>query len=127
MTAGFARGADRGSATVLAVVLVGVMLGAAVLVAVLAGAVADQRRVESAADLGALAGATALQQGRSGCAAARAVVVRNGADVRACGVTAQVVSVTATRRTAELLGRTLTVASRASAGPAGSRGAPTLR
>jgi secretion/DNA translocation related TadE-like protein len=112
---------------VLAVVLIGVLMAAAVLVSVLGGVVADQRRVESAADLGALAGASAVQDGRSGCVAARAVIRRNGADLRACGVVDQVVTVTATRRTAPLLGRTLTVASRARAGPARAGELPALR
>jgi len=121
------RRVQRGSATVLGVVLVGVLMAAAVLVSAVAGAIADQRRVESGADLGALAGASAVQDGRSGCAAARAVLRRNGAALRACGVADQVVSVTATRRTAQLLGRSFTVVSRARAGPAGSGDAPALR
>jgi secretion/DNA translocation related TadE-like protein len=111
------RVADRGSATVLGVWLVGVLATVMAMVAVLAGAVADQRRVESAADLAALAGATAVQQGGSACASARDVVRRNGASLTSCAVAGEVVEVTARRRTPPLLGRRLEAMSTARAGP----------
>jgi secretion/DNA translocation related TadE-like protein len=108
---------DRGSATVLGVGVVGLLATLMTLVAVLAGAVADQRRVESAADLGALAGATAVQQGRPACASARDVVDRNGASLTSCVVAGEVVEVTARRRTQPLLGRRFDASSTARAGP----------
>ena len=58
-------GDHRGSASVLAVVLLGVLAATALLVAAIGGVVVDQRRVAAAADLGALAAASALQQGRT--------------------------------------------------------------
>ncbi len=108
----------RGSAAVLGVGLVGVLVSVAALVAVLAGAVADQRRVEAAADLGALAGASAVQHGRSACPAAREVARRNGAAVTSCTVAGEVVAVTARRPTAPLLGHRFVAESTARAGPA---------
>jgi secretion/DNA translocation related TadE-like protein len=114
------RGAPgRGSGAVLGVGLVGVLTTVAALVAVLAGAVADQRRVETAADLGALAGAAAVQHARAACPAARAVVSRNGASVASCVVAGEVVVVTARRRTPPLLGRRFVAESTARAGPVG--------
>src|SRR3954469_8784088 len=111
------RAAERGSATVLGVGVVGVLVTVMALVAALAGAVADQRRVESAADLGALAGASAVQQGRPACASARDVVSRNGASLASCTVAGAVVEVRARRRTQLLLGRRFEAASTARAGP----------
>lgn len=111
------RVAERGAATVLGVAVVGVLATVMALVAALAGAVADQRRVESAADLGALAGASAAQQGGSACSSARDVVNRNGASLTSCVVTGEVVEVTARRRTQPLLGRRFQAASTARAGP----------
>src|SRR5690242_21875494 len=72
------RRGPRGSAAVLTVGLTGVLLTVSVLVAALGGVVADQRRVEAAADLAALAGAGAAQAGRDGCAAAQRTAARNG-------------------------------------------------
>ena len=109
---------ERGSASVLAVVLVGALSVAAVLVAAVGAVVADQRRVASAADLAALAGAAAVQSGRDGCASAGAVAHRNAARLASCVVTGQVVLVrTHAADTAPLLGRRLTVRSAARAGP----------
>jgi secretion/DNA translocation related TadE-like protein len=109
--------AERGSASVLAVVLVGALSVAAVLVAAVGAVVADQRRVASAADLAALAGAAAVQAGRDGCARAGAIAHRNAARIASCVVSGDVVLVRTTRRTAPLLGRRVTVSSAARAGP----------
>jgi secretion/DNA translocation related TadE-like protein len=117
-----ARRAEPGSAAVLAVVLVGVLVTAALLVAALGGVVADQRRVESAADLGALAGATAVQDAHDGCAAARSVVRRNGGRLTGCALQGPVVTVHTSRRTGPVLGRHFVVTSTARAGPAAAGG-----
>jgi secretion/DNA translocation related TadE-like protein len=109
--------AERGSAAVIGVGLVGVLTTVAALVAVLAGAVADQRRVESAVDLGALAGASAVQRGTAACPAAETVVRRNGASMTSCVVSEEVVEVTAQRRTPPMLGRRFVAESTARAGP----------
>jgi secretion/DNA translocation related TadE-like protein len=111
------RAAQRGSAAVTMVVLLGVLGAGALLVSAVGGAVVGQRRVESATDLAALAGAAAAERGEDACAAAEAIVVRNGARLTACRVTGEIVSVRATRPLRSLPGLRLTVSSRARAGP----------
>jgi secretion/DNA translocation related TadE-like protein len=73
--------------------------------------------VASAADLAALAGASALQAGEDGCAAARSNARRNEATVTACSVDGQDVTVLTARRTQPVLGRRFTVHASARAGP----------
>ena len=90
----------------LALGLVGVLAFATVLVAALGGVVADQRRVASAADLAALAGAGALQDGADPCAAARSSADRNGARLGWCSVDGEVVTVRVLREAGPVLGRT---------------------
>jgi secretion/DNA translocation related TadE-like protein len=111
---------ELGSAAVLGTVLVGALATVAVLVAALGGAVADQRRVESAADLGALAGASAAQRGDDPCAAAGSTVARNRARLTACRVAGEVVTLRAARSSRPVLGLRFTLTSTARAGPAGS-------
>ncbi len=101
----------------LATVLVGLLAVAVTLVAVVGGAVVDKRRVESAVDLGALAGAAAAQRGEDGCAAAAAMVVRNRARVTSCSAVDSTVTVQAARGTRPVLGLRFTLTSRARAGP----------
>lgn len=110
---------DRGSAAVLGSVFVAVLVVVSVMVATVGGVVADQRRVETAVDLGALAGAAALQQGRDGCAEALATVRRNGSRASSCVVSGPALRVHATRATQRVLGRRLEVGSTARAGPVG--------
>jgi secretion/DNA translocation related TadE-like protein len=74
--------------------------------------------VEAAADLGALAGATALQHGEPACAAAASVVARNGGRLTGCVPAGQDVTVRAARPTRRILGMTWTVTSVGRAGPA---------
>jgi secretion/DNA translocation related TadE-like protein len=109
---------ERGSATVLAAALMVALMACAMLVTVVGAAVTDKRRVESAADLGALAGASAAQRGEDACAAARSVVSRNGAQLAGCTATGGVVTVGTSRATRPVLGLRFTLTSRARAGPA---------
>ena len=111
------RASERGSATVLALPLLGALTVAAVLLAFVAGAVVTQRRAASAADLAALAGATALLSGGDGCAEAATVALRNDASVASCEVDGTQLRVTVRAETAALFGRGLTVSARARAGP----------
>ena len=114
------RFSERGSAAVLATVLAGVLCVATVMLAALGAAVADQRRVAAAADLAALAAASAVQDGRDACAAARSVAGRNAARLDSCAVSGAVVTVRTTRRTHPLLGRRFMLRADARAGPQGS-------
>ena len=110
---------QHGSAAVLAVGLVGVLVAVTALVAALGGMVVDQRRVEAAADLAALAGAAAAQRGDDGCAAARSVARLNGGRVARCSRVGSVVEVRVVRSGRQVLGRTFTAGSTARAGPVG--------
>lgn len=122
MNAGKVRlGAEQGSATVLGTMFIGLLTVVAMLIAALAGVVTDQRRVESAVDLAALAAAAALQAGRDPCAAAASVGRRNGASVLSCRVRGDIVTLEAARRARSVLGRTVRVTASARAGPVGSR------
>jgi secretion/DNA translocation related TadE-like protein len=108
---------ERGSATVLAVscgsVLVLLGLACAWLVAV----VADHRTAQSAADLAALAGAQAIQDGRSPCGAVDRVARANSGATVECSVVGADVWVVVQVETPDLVGRTPTVTGRAHAGP----------
>ncbi|MEO5710339.1 MAG: Rv3654c family TadE-like protein [Nocardioidaceae bacterium] len=107
---------ERGSATVLAVVLVAVLAVAALLVASVGGVVADQRRVESAADLAVLAAAGAAQAGDNPCFAAATSARRNGARLASCALDGEVVTVRVVR-SRSVLGRPVELSSRARGGP----------
>ncbi len=99
---------ERGSATVTAAIALAALLAVAMLVVHVGAGVAARHRAQSAADLGALAAAAALDQGDEvACATALRVAGRMHARVRHCAVDAWDV--------------VLTVAVRAELGPFGSR------
>ena len=78
---------ERGAASVMVLSLVGVVLALTVGGLVLASVVVASQRARLAADLGSLAGASAIQDGASAagaCAAAQLVVHANAAVVRSC-------------------------------------------
>lgn len=124
-----ARACERGAGTVL-------LLGVVALVAMLAlavGALGQAKRArgsaQAAADLGALAAATALQAGLDPCSAALMTVRRNDAELAACrpraGGVVQVSASRATASSAGVFGGVLGPASAtARAGPRPSAGAP---
>jgi secretion/DNA translocation related TadE-like protein len=109
--------AERGSAAVLVTALFGVLVVVTGLVAAVGGVVTGQRRVEAAADLAALAGASAAQAGRDPCAAATSIARRNGGLLSGCAVHGEVVTVVVHRDSRPMFGRSLTLAGRARAGP----------
>jgi secretion/DNA translocation related TadE-like protein len=120
----------RGSAAVLATTLAGLLVVVALLATVVGGAIADQRRAESAADLAALAGATAVQAGRDACVAAAQVARRNGAVLVRCVADGEVVTLSVRRPTrigllglVGRLGHGLAVTAEARAGPVPERSA----
>ena len=116
---------DHGSASTLGVVLVAALVLAALVSTAVGAVVVGQRRVESAADLAALAGAAALQQGAPACQAARSVARRNEARLVRCGRDGDLVVVEVGRDLRLGLGRllpsALTVTGSARAGPVGRR------
>lgn len=108
---------EQGGAAVAGVLVVGVLGVVALFVGAVGGAVADQRRVESAADLAALAAAGAVQEGRDACESADTTARRNGGRLAGCQVTGETVTVRVERRTQPVLGRRLTLSGSARAGP----------
>lgn len=80
---------DRGAATVLVLTLVAVVLALSVGGLVIASCLVASQRARVAADLGSLAGASALQDGLPGeqaCSVASRVALANGAATQACSV-----------------------------------------
>jgi len=79
-------GRDQGSGTVLLLALVAVVLVVAAMLGLLASAQHARGRAQSAADLGALAGAAALAAGHRGdpCLQAAEVIRRNRGTLASC-------------------------------------------
>lgn len=77
---------ERGTATAWTVPFIGVLALLTVLMAGVGGALVTVRRAQAAADLAALAGATAHAAGRVACAEATRVAGRNGTRVDSCAV-----------------------------------------
>lgn len=118
---------ERGSGTVLALGLVGVVLLLGVALAGLGQAQTARTQAQAAADLAALAGASAVRVGEDGCVPARDVADRNGGTLDACTDEGRGVVAVTTHVDVPVLAR-LTGAgdgratARARAGPASARG-----
>jgi secretion/DNA translocation related TadE-like protein len=107
----------------MAMPFLGILLLVTVLLSFQGGVLVDQRRAQAAADLAALAGASAARSGEDACATAAAVAARNAARLSHCrlgGPGAQEVLVTVTRDGPSVLGREVTVHASARGGPAPS-------
>lgn len=89
----------------------------AVVLSVVGGMAVVTRRTQSAADLAALAAATALQHGRDPCEAADRSAGLNDVTVMACEVVGEVVLVDVSRLAPRMFGRDVIVRARARAGP----------
>ena len=111
---------ERGSATTMGMPFLGILVLATVLLSFQGGVVVAQRKVQAAADLAALAGASAAQRGTDACAAASEVAARNAARLSSCrldGPGGREVLVSVERVGPSLLGRTVTVHGWARGGP----------
>ena len=82
-------------ATAAAAATVGLVLLVAAALVQVGLVIAAKHRVQAAADLAALAGSAASLRGDDGCASARAVAGRNGANLVSCRVDLAVVTVRA--------------------------------
>jgi secretion/DNA translocation related TadE-like protein len=109
---------ERGSAAVLAAIVFAILATVTVAVGAVGGLLADQRRVESAADLAALAGAAAMRRGEDGCGAAAVVARANQATLVGCSQQGDALTVRTVRPVRTVLGRTLRLHAEARAGPA---------
>lgn len=108
---------ERGSALPLVVALGGLVMLIGLASAFTVATAVAHRRAQAAADLAALAGATALQRGRDPCAAAADVGSRNGADRVECRLAGADVLVTARLRGPRFSGLGWELVGRARAGP----------
>jgi secretion/DNA translocation related TadE-like protein len=117
-----AMGSEVGSASVLMAGILGVVVVLSSAALVIAGYAVGYHRARAAADLSALSGAAAFQQGRDSCAQAALTARQNGARVARCSqvgdavdfvVTVQVSVVARTR----IPNMPRTVAAEAHAGP----------
>jgi secretion/DNA translocation related TadE-like protein len=118
------RHEERGAGSVLAVAMMGLLVTVTVAAAGVVGVVATHRAAQSAADLAALAGASALQDGGDACERAAAVAGRNRASLTQCAVNGWDVSVVVTAESAHLPGGVLELEAQGRAGPAVSGTAP---
>lgn len=115
-------GATQGSASLLAIVWAVALTAVAGAGIVLTAALSARQAAQSAADLGALAGATAvLERPSTACARAGTIVAENRArlvtcQVRGAGVRVQVSAPAPAAVTWLLLGRAVVVRARAHAG-----------
>jgi len=122
-TTGTTRTASRdegGFAVPVTVALTGLVLVVTLIGAAMGRVLVDQRRAAAAADVAALAAATALQLGTPACPAAERSAGRNGAELVGCAVTGEEVQVRVLVASPSLLGRVVRVAATAHAGPAES-------
>jgi secretion/DNA translocation related TadE-like protein len=109
---------ERGAGTVLALAMVGVVLFVTVAVSGVVAVVGRHRIAQSAADLAALAGAAALQEGRDACASAAALARRNQARLTGCRVSGWEVEVRVVS-VGRVWGMEQELAARGRAGPVG--------
>ncbi len=94
MTGSRSRDRDEGgAAVVIALGLTALLVLVALVCGSLVALVATHRGVQGAADLAALAGATALRGGRDACAVAGEIAAAHRTQLRDCGVQGAVVAV----------------------------------
>ncbi len=114
---------ERGAATLLVVSAAGLLLFVGLALSGVTALVVAQRRAQAAADLAALAGATAAAQGRDACVAASDTARANDAVLVSCLDADGDVRVEVRVRASGPAGRTLDVVAEARAGPSGASGA----
>jgi secretion/DNA translocation related TadE-like protein len=108
---------ERGSALPFAVAALGMLLLVGAVLGVAEAMVARHRTAQSAADLGALAAAGALQRGTDPCGAAADVVTANGAHLTSCTVSGPDVVLAVEVAGPGWLGARADLTARARAGP----------
>jgi secretion/DNA translocation related TadE-like protein len=113
---------ELGSATTLMVGMMGVVVALSSAALVIAGYAVGYHRARAAADLSALSGAAAFQQGRAPCAQAAMTARQNGARVVRCNQVGDAVDFVVTVRVSVVAGTRIphmprTVAAEAHAGP----------
>ncbi len=110
-------GDERGSATPFTIACLGLLLVLGAALGVVAAMVHAHRQAQAAADLAALAGATAAAHGGSACPAAGTVAAANAARLLTCGVTGREVTVRVEVPGPHWLGQAADLEAQARAGP----------
>lgn len=110
---------DDGSATLFGVFVIGVLALFTLACVGIAGIVVAHRRAQSAADLGSLGAATAIQRGQPPCPTAADVVRRNGGRLTGCRVQGETVILQVEVSTVRIFGQVRRTAASARAGPVG--------
>ena len=113
---------ERGSATALMAGIMGVVVALSGAALVIAGYAAGYHRARAAADLSALSGAAAFQQGREPCAQAALTARQNGARAVRCSQVGDAVDFVVTVRVSVVAATRIphvprTIAAEAHAGP----------
>jgi secretion/DNA translocation related TadE-like protein len=108
---------EQGSVTVVGISMLGLLLVATAVYAGIGGVVVAHRQAQSAADLGSLAAATAIQRGLAACPSASEVARRNSARLVSCHVRGEVVTVQVEVTTGRILGSARRTRASARAGP----------
>jgi secretion/DNA translocation related TadE-like protein len=108
---------DRGSVTLFTVSCVALLLVLGAALGVVAAMVRAHRSAQSAADLAALAAATAVGHGSDPCGAASSAAAANGAVLASCDVEGREVLVTVQVAGPHWLGQTADLTAEARAGP----------
>ena len=109
--------AESGLATTWAVGITCLLVGVTLVCAGVGGVFVGQRQAQLAADLGALAGARALQHGGDACATAGVVVDDNHGRLTRCDVGSQEVTIAVEVRQSVLVAGDRTFRARSRAGP----------
>ncbi len=108
---------ETGAGSVLGLAVIGLLVVVTALAGAVVAVVATHRTAQGAADLAALAGAAALQDGGDACGRAAAVARSNHARVQRCRVAGWRVGVEVVADTAHLPLGGLDLRARAAAGP----------
>lgn len=108
---------DRGAASLLVATCVALLLTIGAALGVVAALVRSQRSAQSAADLAALAAASARQRGDDACAVATKLARANSAELVGCSVLGDDVLVAIEVTGPRWLGQTADLSAHARAGP----------
>lgn len=114
------RADERGSATLLVLAMAGLLMFLGLGLSGVAAIVLTQRSAQAAADLAALAGASAVASGSDACEGAAAIAESNGVTLVDCRLAGPVVTVAVTVAGPRLIDRRYDVTAEARAGPADS-------
>lgn len=117
---------DAGGATLFGVFVLGVLASFTTACVGIDAIVVAHRKAQSAADLGSLGAATAIQRGQAACPAATDVVRRNGGRLVRCRVQGETVTLRVEVTTLRILGSARHTEADARAGPVGPSVGPSI-